>query len=445
MDSSYDLVIRGGTLADGRGGPPVQADIAIHNGRIAKTGRVDGKGRDELDAKGRLVTPGFVDIHTHYDGQATWDSRLAPSSWHGVTTAVMGNCGVGFAPVRVEDRDRLIELMEGVEDIPGVALHEGLKWNWESFADYLDALDAHKRDIDICAQLPHGALRVYVMGERGARLEPATEIDMAQMRQLSAEAMRAGAIGFSTSRTLNHRSIKGEPTPSLRASEAELLAIAQGLADAGSGVIEMISDFNAPDLETEFAMIRRIIAVSGRPLSLSLAQAHSAPESWRALLGLIETTAREGLPIRAQVAPRPIGILLGLQATLNPFSAHQTFAAIKDLSHAEKLSALRDPSFRASVLGETGTRQNHPLARRVMAFDYIFPLGDLPNYEPARETSLAARARRENRDPADIAYDLLLENDGRNFLFMPFANYADYTLDPCGEMIAHPDCIMGLG
>ncbi len=445
MQTPYDLVIRGGTLADGKGGMPVEADVAVLGGRIAAVGKIAGIGREEIDAKGRLVTPGFVDIHTHYDGQATWDSRLAPSCWHGVTTVVMGNCGVGFAPVRKEDRNRLIELMEGVEDIPGAALHEGLSWNWESFADYLDALETRKRDFDICAQLPHGALRVYVMGERGANLEPATEADIAQMRILSAEAMRAGAIGFSTSRTLNHRSIKGEPTPSLRATEAELMGIAQGLADAGSGVIEMISDFNAPDLETEFAMIRRLVETSGRPLSLSLAQSHSVPESWRTLLTLIEESARDGLPIRAQIAPRPIGILLGLQGTLNPFSAHRAFAEIKDLPLAEKLSTMRNPDFRARILAEADTRQNHPLARRVMAFQHIFPLGDPPNYEPPQETALASIAARENRDPAELAYDMLLENEGRNFLFMPFANYAHYNLDACGEMIAHPDCIMGLG
>jgi len=445
MQDQYDLVIRGGTVADGKGGTPVETDIAVRNGRIAATGKVTGKGREELDARGRLVTPGFVDIHTHYDGQATWDSHLAPSSWHGVTTVVMGNCGVGFAPVRDGDRNRLIELMEGVEDIPGAALHEGLSWNWESFGDYLDALETRKRDIDICAQLPHGALRVYVMGERGARLEPATPSDIAEMRRLAADAMRAGAIGFSTSRTLNHRSVKGEPTPSLRASEDELLGIAQGLADAGKGVIELISDFNAPDIETEFAMIRRIVEASGRPLSLSLAQAHSIPESWRILLGLIEETARDGLPIRAQVAPRPIGILLGLQGTLNPFSAHRAFAAIKDKPLVEKVAAMRDPSFRAAILAEADTRQNHPLARRVMAFDRIFPLGDPPNYEPPRENALSEIAKRGNRDPADLAYDMLLEKEGRNFLFAPFANYAHYNLDACGEMIAHPDCVMGLG
>ncbi len=445
MQTPYDLVIRGGTMADGKGGMPVEADVALTGDRIVAVGKLPGRGREEIDAKGRLVTPGFVDVHTHYDGQATWDSHLAPSSWHGVTTVVMGNCGVGFAPVRRGDRDRLIELMEGVEDIPGVALHEGLSWNWESFGDYLDALETRKRDIDVCAQLPHGALRVYVMGERGANLEPATDADIAQMRTLSAQAMRAGAIGFSTSRTLNHRSIKGEPTPSLRATEAELMGIAQGLADAGSGVIEMISDFNAPDLETEFSMIRRLVEVSGRPLSLSLAQSHSLPESWRTLLSLIEESARDGLPIRAQIAPRPIGILLGLQGTLNPFSAHRAFAEIKDKPHAEKLRIMRDPDFRARILAETDTRQNHPLARRVMAFDRIFPLGNPPNYEPPRETALAQRAARENRDPAELAYDLLLENEGKNFLFMPFANYAHFNLDACGEMIAHPDCIMGLG
>jgi len=445
MDSAYDLVIRGGTVADGKGGTPTEYDVAVTGRRIAAGGNIAGKGREEIDAKGRLVTPGFVDIHTHYDGQATWDSHLAPSSWHGVTTVVMGNCGVGFAPVRKTDRDRLIELMEGVEDIPGVALHEGLSWNWESFGDYLDALETRKRDIDICAQLPHGALRVYVMGERGARLEPATEEDIAQMRRLTTEAMRAGAIGFSTSRTLNHRSVKGEPTPSLRASEDELMGIVHGLADAGSGVIEMISDFNAPDLETEFGMIRRLVAASGRPLSLSLAQAHSVPESWRVLLGLIEETARDGLPIRAQVAPRPIGILLGLQGTLNPFSAHSTFAEIKDKPLAEKVAIMRDASFRARIMAEADTRQNHPLARRVMVFDRIFPLGDPPNYEPPREAALSEIAKRENRDPVELAYDMLLEDDGKAFLFMPFANYAHYNLDACGEMIAHPDCVMGLG
>ncbi len=446
MDADYDLVIRNGTVADGTGGPLRQADVGVRNGKISAVAPGLSRGSEEIDAKSRLVTPGFVDIHTHYDGQATWDARLNPSSWHGVTTVVMGNCGVGFAPVRTADHGRLIELMEGVEDIPGAALHEGLKWNWESFGEYLNAVESTPHDIDIAAQLPHGALRVYVMGERGANLEAATDDDIAQMRALTAEAMRAGALGFSTSRTLNHKTVKGDPTPSLRAAADELTGIAMGLKDAGTGVIEMISDFNQPDLASEFGMIRRIVESSGRPLSLSLAQGHSYADGWRRILGLIEESAANGLPIKAQVAPRPIGVLLGLQGTINPFITHAAYQAIKDKPLAERVAIMRDPAFRAKVLEESAQREkSHPLARGIMAFDRMFPLGDPPNYEPPKETSIAAMAARSNRSAADIAYDLLLEDEGRAFLFSPFANYADYNLDHCGEMIAHKDCVMGLG
>ncbi len=443
--AQFDLVVRGGTLADGTGAPLREADIAVSGGRIAAVGQITGQGREEIDAHGRIVTPGFVDIHTHYDGQATWDSQLAPSSWHGVTTAVMGNCGVGFAPVRPGDRDTLVSLMEGVEDIPGAALHEGLKWNWESFGDYLDALEQRPHDIDVCAQLPHGALRVYVMGQRGADLEAATEDDMAQMRRLTAEAMRAGALGFSTSRTLNHRTATGDPTPSLHATEDELTAIALGMKDAGSGVFELISDFNQPDPQTEFGMIRRLVERSGRPLSLSLAQAGRDADGWRGLLAMIEGANRDGLAVRAQVAPRPIGLLLGLQGTLNPFSAHTTFAAIRDKPLAEKVAIMRDPDFRARLLAETETAQSHPLAKRVMAFESVFPLGTPPDYEPPRESSVAAMAAREGRPAQEVAYDLLLKDEGRAFLFLPFANYTQFNLDACGEMIAHENCVMGLG
>jgi N-acyl-D-aspartate/D-glutamate deacylase len=445
MIAEHDLVIRGGNIADGKGGALYEGDVAVTDGKIVAVGKVAGQGREEIDAKGKLVTPGFVDIHTHYDGQATWDTRLAPSSWHGVTTVVMGNCGVGFAPVHPGDHARLIELMEGVEDIPGVALHEGLKWNWESFGDYLDALEQVPHDIDICAQLAHGALRVYVMGERGAATEPANEDDIARMRHLTKEAMEAGALGFSTSRTILHRSVKGEPTPGLRAEEAELMGIAMGIADAGRGVMELISDFDAPDPLTEFAMLRRLVERSGRPLSLSLAQAGSSADGWRGLLGLIEQASKDGLPIRGQVAPRPIGLLLGLQGTINPFIAHETFGEIREKSLADKVRIMRDPTFRARMLAETEARQTHPLARRVMAFDNIFPLGDPPNYEPPKETSLAAMAARGNREAQDIAYDMLLEDEGRAFLFSPFANYTDFNLDCCHDMIAHPDTVQGLG
>src|SRR5438034_1146280 len=333
----HDLVIRNGTVVDGTGAASRQVDVAIDAGLITAVEPKAGNARCEVNAEGLLVTPGFVDIHTHYDGQATWDSRLQPSSWHGVTTAVMGNCGVGFAPVKIEDRQRLIELMEGVEDIPGAALDEGLSWSWESFGQYLDALQARPRDMDLGAQLPHGALRVFVMGERAAKLEEATAQEVAEMRVLTAEAMRAGALGFSTSRTLNHRTVKGDPTPSLRASEAELLGIALGMKDAGRGVIEFISDFNTPSPESEFEMIDRLLSASRRPFSVSLAQRHSKPDGWRWLLGLVEGLVEKGHSAKAQVAPRPIGVLQGLQASRIPFSMCRSYKAIQHKSVSERL------------------------------------------------------------------------------------------------------------
>lgn len=442
MATEYDVIIRGGNLADGRGAPLREADVGVKGGRIAAIGRISGRGRQEIDARGKLVTPGFVDVHTHYDGQATWDDRLAPSSWHGVTTAVMGNCGVGFAPVRPDDRERLIELMEGVEDIPGVTLHEGLAWNWESFPEYLDVLASRARDIDICSQVPHAALRVFVMGERGLNLEPATQEDIAEMRRLTRDAVLAGAIGFSTSRTLNHRTLKGDPTPSLRATEAELMQIALGLRDAGSGVVEMISDFNTPDLETEFAMIRRIVEASGRPLSLSLGQRHSSPDEWKRILAAVDAAVADGLPICAQVAPRPIGVLMGLQASKNPFSELPSYRSLETQPFEHRLSAMRQADLRSTLIEEARAAA----ARGAGAnFGMMFPLGSEPNYEPDISTSVHVEAERRGSDVFEFTYDLLTANDGKDFLFMPFANYARYNLDACGEMIAAQNTIMGLG
>jgi N-acyl-D-aspartate/D-glutamate deacylase len=440
-----DLVVRGGSIADGLGSPLVEADVAIDGGRIVAVGKVADTGAQEIDARGMLVTPGFVDIHTHYDGQAIWESQLAPSSWNGVTTAVMGNCGVGFAPVRAGDHHVLIELMEGVEDIPGTALHEGLDFGWESFGDYLDALEARPRDIDVAAQLPHGALRVYVMGERAARLEPANADDIAAMRALTTQAMLDGAMGFTTTRSMNHRTAKGDPTPSLRAAADELMGIAMGVSDAGKGVLQFISDFDTPSLEEEFAMLRSLAKASGRPLSISVAQAHGRSMGrWRELLDLIGEAVDDGIEMRGQVAPRPIGVLLGLQGSASPFLVCPSYKAMMASPLADKVAKLRDPALRRLVLDEfenRGTRGR----RHLVDFDNMFELGATPDYEPPAEASITARAARLGVNPAELALDMMLADEGRAFLYSPFANYADKNLDVVREMLCDPNTVVGLG
>ncbi len=449
MTTTFDLVIRNGTLADGLGGAPVQADVAVRQGVIAAVGAVPGRGREEIDADGHLVTPGFVDIHTHYHGQATWGARITPSSWHGVTTAVMGNCGVGFAPVRPDAHDRLISLMEGVEDIPGAVLAEGIDWTWETFGEYLDAVESRPHDADLCAQLPHGALRLFVMGERAARLEEATEEDAASMRAIATAALRAGAIGFSTSRTLNHRTASGDPTPSLRASSGELEAIALGVADAGHGVIELISDFS-PDADAEFELVRAMVSRTGVPLSLSLAQNHRRPEAWRDLLARIEEAVADGLPIRAQVAPRPVGVVLGLQSSYHPFLHVPAFRTIADRPVAEQARALEDPALRERILAEATTGAGSGSTRRdgprpLADYARLYPLDDPPDYEPPPERSIEQLAAAQGVDAAALTLDLLAADHGRRFLYTPFSNYADGNLDACGEMLTHPCTVFGLG
>jgi N-acyl-D-aspartate/D-glutamate deacylase len=440
--AKHDLVIRGGNLIDGSGAEARSADIAIEGSRIVEVGAVDGSGHREIDAAGALVTPGFVDIHTHYDGQATWSNRMSPSSHHGVTTVVMGNCGVGFAPVRPSDHDLLVELMEGVEDIPGAVLQEGITWQWESFPDYLDFLSQRRFDMDIGAQLPHGALRVYVMGERGADREPATADDIAAMRALTAEAIQAGALGFSSSRTLNHRSSKGAPTPSLKAELDELLGIAHGIREAGRGVVEMISDFG--DIEEEFSYLQQMAETSGRPMSISLAQGIS-PHGWRKLLGKIERASDAGLVMRGQVAPRPIGILLGLTTTLNPFTTRASYMEVAGLAVAERITALQEPERRQRILAEAPKPGFQRLFNVMDGGRKLWLMQDPPDYEPAPEDSVYAEAQRTGRDAWDLAYDLLLENDGKNILYTPFANYAENNLDCCRDMILHKNTVMGLG
>jgi N-acyl-D-aspartate/D-glutamate deacylase len=444
--SRVDLVVRGGLVADGLGGEPYEADVAVAGGRIVEVGKQVAAGAEEIDAKGLLVTPGFVDVHTHYDGQVVWDERLAPSSFHGVTTAVMGNCGVGFAPVRPHDHERLIELMEGVEDIPGVVLTEGLQWGWESFGDYLNVLAGRRYDMDVAAQLPHAPLRVYVMGDRACRLEPATEADVAEMRRLTAEAMRAGAIGFSTSRSLNHKSIKGDPTPSLRASEAELMGIARGVVDGGGGVLELVSDHAQGQREVDFALARRVVAETGVPMSVSLGQTNSDPNGWRHLLAMIEGARADGLPITAQVAPRPIGAIITLEGSTNPFQLSPAYkAALAKGTLAEKVARLRDPALRARVLQEVAASATGPTFARFGGFERLFLQRGAINYEPSREDSLAREAARAGCEPMELLYDVMVEGEGRNFAYFPALNYADFDLSAVRTMMDHPHTVMGLG
>ncbi len=438
--SEFDLVVRAGTVVDGAGGSPSVADVAVRGGVVAEVGRIGGRGAREIDADGLLVTPGWVDIHTHYDGQATWDSHLAPSSWHGVTTVVMGNCGVGFAPVHARDHNALVELMEGVEDIPGTALHEGLAWNWSSFGEYLDAIAERPHDVEVATQVPHGALRLFVMGERGASGDPATSEDIDEMGRVARAAIAAGALGFTTSRTKNHRTSTGAYTPTLRAELAELAGIAAEIGRGGAGVLQVVSDFESP--RDELALLREMMAVSSRPLSLSLAQTPGASESWRGVLAFIDSMRAEGLEMRAQVAVRPIGVLVGLQATINPLAPSPTYCAIAEdyPALAARAERLADPTVRERVLAELG----ESAATIRISFDRMFSLGTRPDYEPSADASIAAIAARTQQTPQAVLYDLLLEDEGRALIYAPVLNYADCNLDHVEAMLQHRWCVPGL-
>jgi N-acyl-D-aspartate/D-glutamate deacylase len=436
MDLS--LVIRNATVVDGSGAPPRVADVAIAGDRILAVGQVSGRGIEEIEARGKIVTPGFIDVHTHYDAQVTWGNHITPSSWNGVTTVLIGNCGVGFAPCLPERRKMLVELMEGVEDIPEVVLTEGLPWNWESFPEFLDALAARHYDADVATQVPHAALRVHVMGERGANREPATAADRAEMARLAAEGIRAGALGFSTSRTLAHKTLDGRHIPTLRADESELAEIGAAL---GGGWMQVISDFE--DVDVEFAMLRRLAVGSGRPMTISLLQREQRPEAWRRILGHIEAANAAGQTITGQVMARPVGVMLGFEISQNPFIGCPSWQEVAKLPFSEKLAILRQAAFRARLLAEH--TEDMTLRHRLTTWDKIFPMGETPDYEPPPEASVAAKAARAGLDPAAMAYDLLLQRDGRNILYRPIINYAAGDLGAVQEMMQHPNTIMGLG
>ncbi len=441
MTANPDIVIRGGTVADGRGGDLYVADVAITDGRISEVGKVTGKGKEEIDAKGKLVAPGFVDVHTHYDGQVTWAEDITPSSQNGVTTAIMGNCGVGFAPCKPADHLRLIQLMEGVEDIPEPVLSAGIPWSWESFPDYMEWLSKRNFDIDIGAQLPHAALRVYVMGERGARRDPSTPEDNKAMAALAREAVRSGALGFSTSRTLNHRTSTGDFTPTLKAGEDELTAIAGAMQAEGRSVLQFVLDLST--IHEDLPMMLRVAENTKCPVSFSITQNDKAPQRWRQTLAEINEAAARGLSVTAQIAARPVGLMLGLELSRNPFQTHPSYRAIANLPLAERVARLHQPEVRAAILSENATATDDPLFFRPN-YDKMYLLGDPPDYEQPPENTLGARARREGRRPEELAYDAMLTDDGRGMLYVPFLNYADGNLDATREMLRDPRSVPGL-
>ena len=452
----HDLVIRNGLVVDGTGAVPFGADVAVDAGRISAIGSEIGAGRKEIDAQGRWVTPGFVDIHTHYDAQATWDPHLLPSGWHGVTTTVFGNCGVGFAPAKPDRREWLIGLMEGVEDIPGAALADGIQWDWESFPEYMDALERAPMAMDIGTHVPHGAVRAYVMEERGAKNEAATADDIEQMYNIVKEGLEAGALGFSTSRTMGHRAVDGEPVPGTFAQEDELFGIAQALADTGGGVFELanagtggeITGDGIDDALKEIDWMHRLSAKIGRPVSFALLQFDSRPDLWRDLLKICETTRVDGANVIAQFAARPFGILAGHQTEANPFLNRPAYLEISKLPLAERVERLKDPAVRAKILGldrvEEGAGFGALLDVPGILWK-IFPLGDPPDYEPPPENSIAGIAEREGQSAEEVLYDYMLRDEGRELLLLPFFNYSNGDLSPMREMIDHDCTVLSLG
>ncbi len=460
----HDLIIRGGTVVDGTGGAPFEADVAVDGGAIAKVGKVTGKAREEIDARGLLVTPGIVDIHTHFDAQVTWDPMCTPSCYHGVTTVVFGNCGVGFAPAAPDGHAWLIDLMEGVEDIPNDTMAEGIRWNWESYPEYLDYVEGLPLMLDVGTQIPHAVVRAYVMGERGAKNEPATGEDIEKMAAIVREAMQVGALGLSMSRTINHRAVDGarstktnrvlgENMPGTFAAEDELLGLGRVLGELGRGLLEIApGGMTGDDLSLPFkeiAWMRRLAGESGRPVFHAVTQHDVEPNQWKELLELSAEASAEGAPLVAQVAARPIGILLGLDSR-HPFVKAPSFEDLRPLPRAEKVARLRDPELRRRLIDEAEHPDTPALGFidpmwRFTVFEKMFPLDDPPDYEPPPEQSLATVAAREGRSGFEVFYDRMLEQEGRQIFLAPLLNYSDYSLDPTYEMLTHPHTVVSLG
>ena len=437
----FDLVIRGGTVIDGSGADRFVADVAIKDGKVARIGDIKETGSKEIDATGKLVTPGWVDIHTHYDGQATWDPILAPSSWHGVTTVVMGNCGVGFAPVKPEDREFLIQLMEGVEDIPGAALSEGIDWKWESFPEYLDALESFPRAIDVAAQVPHGAIRAYVMGERCNTDYAPNEEEVAQMAALVREGVEAGALGFSSSKTLLHKDVHGEYMPGTFSGNEEMLALGLGMKGLNNSVFELVSDHLGED--EEWAWVTEFQKQTGLTVTL-IATTAPAYENGK-MYKLAEQARAEGREIRPQAAGRPTGVLHGLQSSFHAFIGHPTFRAeLAHLDHDALVAAMSDPDMKARILSEQSEITSGPMQNLEHLMNQVFPLGDNPNYEPDAADSIAGIARAQGKEPMEVMYDLLVGNNGKELFYQPLGGYQSYSLEFQKMLLEHPNVLFGL-
>ena len=439
----FDLIIKNGLIYDGKGSEPFKADLAVSKEKIVEIGVIDAKAKEIIDAEGKIVTPGFVDIHTHYDGQVTWDPYLRPSTYHGVTTVVMGNCGVGFSPCKPNQRDWLIGLMEGVEDIPGTALHEGIDWEWESFPEYLDALERKPLAIDVGTQIPHGAVRAYVMGERGINHEEASPEEIEKMKQIVQEAVIAGAYGFSTSRTEKHNDVNGNLTPSITAHKNELVEIAKSLGEIEKGVLQGISDFY--DFDSEFDIFKTMSKESGRPISITVEQQDARPEWWIQLLDGIEQAQSEGINMFGQVPPRATGILMGLTATLNPFRFYPSYMEIADLSLEDRVKIMKREDFREKLLQEKGVSINPLVDEIVTSYGKMFKLGEPANYEPDTKDSFKSLADSSNMTAEEIAYESMLEKEGKALIYHPLFNYQTGDLSLVEKMLKHPYTISGLG
>ena len=442
---TYDLIIRNGTIVDGLGGEPYVGDVAVRDGVIEAVGSLSGNTAErEIDATGLLVTPGFVDLHTHYDGQAIWSERMTPSSAHGVTTVVMGNCGVGFAPCRQEDHDVLVDVMAGVEDIPGVVMTDGLPWNWETFPEYLDALEAGRRDIDVAAYLPHSPLRVYVMGQRGADREPATADDLATMRALAKEAIEIGALGFASSRLTIHKTESGLPIPSYDAAREEIEEIARGVVDGGGGLLQFVPDIPAGGYQHVLQTVFDVAEDVHLPVTFTMVVGNSGDPTWPDAINMIEKSNAAGGDVTAQLLPRPIGLIIGLQLTANPFVLYPSYREIAHLPLAERVAEMRKPEVRARILADK-PGHGHPILYVAQMWDWIFPLDDNPNYEPDPADSIGARARARGVNPMEEAYDRLLDDDGRAMLLVATSNLEHNSLNTVGELLHRDDVMLGLG